>query len=177
MIIVVFIFQAENFYAGQLAQAEIVFNQPAIGQVDGSDDAIVGDPYAEETMPMDGENGVFTVNETQAEDDDDQDLSPRDAPRPSQRRDRQERQNEGSQRRVRQERQNERSQRHIVSVEDELDLNERRLRDTNFAHQLSQTFSDYSFEGEIPKKSSNLGFSHFFRSCAEFSFTSCNFSY
>ena len=125
---------------------------------------------------MDGENGVFTVNETQAEDDDDQDPPPRAAPRPSLRRDRQERQNEGSQRRVRQERQNERSQRHIVSVEDELDFNDRRLRQTNPAHQLSQTFSDYSFEGEIPKKSSNLGFSHFFSSCAEFSFTNCNFS-
>ena len=129
--------------------------------MDGENGAIVGDPFAEETMRMDGENGAVTVDESQVEDDEDQDLSPRDAPRPSQRRDRQERQNEGSQRRVRQERQNERSQRHIVSVEDELDLNERRLRDTNFAHQLSQTFSDYSFEGEIPKKSSNLGFSHF----------------
>ena len=157
-------FQVENLYAGQLAQAEFVFNQPEIGQVDGSADAIVGDPYAEETMPMeDSENGVFTVRAEEDDEDDDQD--------PPERRDRQ------NERPVRQDRQNERSQRQNAFEEDELDdLNDRPLTQPNPARQLSQTFSDDSDEEEISKKRSNLGFSHFFSSCGEFSFTNCNFS-
>ena len=119
----------------------------------------------------DSENGVFTVKETQAEDDDeddDQDL-PRDAP------ERRDRQNE---RPVRQDRQNERSQRQNSFQEDELDdFNDRPLTQPNPARQLSQTEpSDDSDDEEIPKKRSNLGFSHFFSSCREFSFTNCNFS-
>ena len=111
----------------------------------------------------DSENGVFTVRAEEDDEDDDQD--------PPERRDRQ---NECH---VRQVRQNERSQRQNVSDEDKLDFNDRPLTQPNPARQLSQTFSDDSDEEEIPKKRSNLGFSHFFSSCREFSFTNCNFSF
>ena len=180
MIIADLFFQVEDVYAGQVAQAEVVFNdpapaevvinepaigqvvinEPAIGQVDGSDDAIVGD----------GENGVFTVNETQQEDDDDDDEDPlpRVIIRPSQRRDVPERQ--------------ERSQRQNADDEDVLDeLNDRPLTQPHPARHsgrhLSQNSSDESDEEEVPRKRANLGFSHFFSSCREFTFTNCNFSF
>ena len=181
MIISDLFFQVEDVFAGQVAQAEVVFNdpapaevvinepaigqvvinEPAIGQVDGSDDAIVGD----------GENGgVFTVNETQAEDDDDdQDPLPRVIIRPSQRRDVPERQ--------------ERSQRQNADDDDVLEeLNDRPLTQPHPARHsgrrhLSQNTSDDDEEEVPPRKRANLGFSHFFSSCREFTFTNCKFSF
>ena len=191
MIISDLFFQVEDVYAGQVAQAEVVFNapapaevvindpapaevvinepamgqvvinEPAIGQVDGSDDAIVGD----------GENGVFTVNETQQEDDDDDDEDPlpRVIIRPSQRRDVPERQ--------------ERSQRQNADDDDVLEeLNDRPLTQPHPARHsgrrhLSQNTSDDDEEEVPPRKRANLGFSHFFSSCREFTFTNCNFSF
>ena len=144
----------------ELAPAEVVINEPAIGQVDGSDDAIV-----------DGENGVFTVNETQQEDDDDDDEDPlpRVIIRPSQRRDVPERQ--------------ERSQRQNADDDDDLDeLNDRPLTQPHPARHsgrrhLSQNTSDDDEEEVPPRKRANLGFSHFFSSCREFTFTNCKFSF
>ena len=112
----------------------------------------------------DSENGVFTVRAEEDDEDDDQD--------PPERRDRQ------NERPVRQDRQNERSQRQNVSDEDKLGFNDRPLTQPNPARQLSQTEpSDDSDDEEVPNKRTNLGFSHFFSSCREFTFTNCKFSF
>ena len=108
------------------------------------------------------------MNETQQEDVDDDPLPV--IIRPSQRRDVPERQ-ERSQRQER------------ADDDDDLDeLNDRPLtqphpgRHSGRRH-LSQNTSDDDEEEVPPRKRANLGFSHFFSSCREFTFTNCSFSF
>ena len=110
------------------------------------------------------------MNETQQEEGDDDPL-PAVIIRPSQRRDVPEPQ--------------ERSQRQERADDDDDDLAELNDRPLTQPHpsrhsgrrHLSQNTSEDDEEEVPPRKRANLGFSHFFSSCREFTFTNCSFSF